>query len=138
MSKRQKAGFQPARCPVRGEGHRSGTGDIDTAGQPIVAESRQLDLLGYSPVPHFDGPDIEPTDEIRLTGQLQRVAEIMGDGKRRTLREIADAARCSEASASARLRDLRKPRFGALRVERYKEPGRPGVWLYSVAREGQR
>jgi hypothetical protein len=41
----------------------------------------------------------------------------MKDGKYRTLRQIADATGCLETSASARLRDLRKPKFGAYSVD---------------------
>jgi hypothetical protein len=42
----------------------------------------------------------------------------MLDGRWRTLRQISDATGSPEASVSARLRDMRKPRFGASTVDR--------------------
>jgi len=67
----------------------------------------------------FDGADYVPErDDIRLTGQLLRVWNVMSDGKWRTLREISDLTNDPEASISAQLRHLRKPRFGGHEVER--------------------
>jgi hypothetical protein len=67
----------------------------------------------------FDGITFIPErDEVRLTGQLARVWDLMLDGKWRTLREIADSANATEASVSARLRDMRKQRFGSHEIER--------------------
>jgi len=67
----------------------------------------------------FDGITFVPErDEIRLTGQLARVWDLMIDGRWRTLREIADSVNGTEASVSARLRDMRKQRFGSHEIER--------------------
>lgn len=67
----------------------------------------------------FDGRTYKSEhDKARLSGQLLRVLEAMNDGEWRTLRELSDEADGSEASVSARLRDLRKPRFGAWTVDR--------------------
>ena len=68
----------------------------------------------------FDGPTFEEThDADRLMGQLGKVYQCMKDGKFRTLAEIKAAIECgSEAGISARLRDLRKPRWGGHTVER--------------------
>lgn len=75
--------------------------------------------------PHFDGATYEPgADHARLTGQLARVLDLMRDGKWRTLGQIAEAVQGSEAGVSARLRDLRKPRFGAYMVDRERVEGR--------------
>jgi len=72
----------------------------------------QLDL-------RFDGADYNRTrDDARLTGQILRVWECMCDGKWRTLRDIAQETGDPEASVSAQLRHLRKPRFGNYTVER--------------------
>ncbi len=57
-------------------------------------------------------------DLVRLTGQLLRVFAIMSDGQWRTLRTIQDHVGGSEAGVSARLRDLRKDKFGGHNVER--------------------
>ncbi|MGE0151762.1 MAG: hypothetical protein AB7R90_04040 [Reyranellaceae bacterium] len=56
--------------------------------------------------------------------QLEAVWQVMQDRQWHTLAEIAEQAGCPQASASARLRDLRKSAFGARRIERqYVGPG---------------
>lgn len=77
------------------------------------------------PVVHFDGATFEPSrDARRLAGQHSRVMALMRDGRWRTLKAIAAATHDPEASISARLRDLRKDRFGGHGVERrYIERG---------------
>lgn len=67
----------------------------------------------------FDGATIDQEFDVeRLTGQLKRVYQLMSDGQWRTLREIQDIVGGSEAGVSARLRDLRKSRWGGFEVER--------------------
>lgn len=85
-----------------------------------------------SPVKHlFDGETFDKTlDGPRLNRQLDRVFALMSDGKYRTLREIAEAVGGSEAGVSARLRDLKKPRFGSYRVGRVRQAS--GVHYYKV------
>lgn len=82
----------------------------------------------------FDGNTFnEERDSSRLLGQLARVKGLMRDGKWRTLVEIADTISAPGASISARLRDLRKQRFGAYKVER-RLRGEPklGIWEYRM------
>ncbi len=68
---------------------------------------------------YFDGETYEPEfDRSRLTGQLMRVYSVVRDGRWHTLRELSEECGGSEASVSARLRDLRKVRFGEHTVER--------------------
>lgn len=63
-------------------------------------------------------------DGKRLHHQHHRVLAFMRDGKFHTLAEIAAYTKDPEASVSARLRDLRKPRFGSHEIERlYVERG---------------
>jgi hypothetical protein len=50
--------------------------------------------------------------------QLVRVRELMRDGKERTLAEISEITGDPEASVSARLRDLRRPKYGLWTVRR--------------------
>jgi hypothetical protein len=86
------------------------------------------------PVPDFDGGTYRrPFDHTRLAGQLRRVYDVMADGRWRTLAELAELAKAPEASVSARLRDLRKPEFGAFHVEHRRE-GDPsdGLWAYRL------
>jgi hypothetical protein len=54
----------------------------------------------------------------------------MADGNWRTLGQIAALVGGSEASVSARLRDLRKKRFGGYDIER-KHVG-DGLWSYRM------
>lgn len=68
---------------------------------------------------HFSGKTFnQERDGIRLTGQYLRVSQLMQDGQWRSLSDIAKATKDPEASVSARLRDLRKERFGSHTVER--------------------
>jgi hypothetical protein len=72
-------------------------------------------------------------DGARLSSQLKRVRDLMLDGQWRTLREIQLACGGSEAGTSARLRDLRKPRFGGFCVERRRAEGEnSGLWEYRL------
>lgn len=75
----------------------------------------------------FDGKTYEPSDGPRLGAQ---VASLMRDGQWRTLYEIAHATGCPTQSVSARLRDLRKPRYGSHHVERRRVSA--GVFQYRV------
>jgi hypothetical protein len=84
-----------------------------------------------SSILQFDGATFDPElDGPRLTTQLARVLDLMLDGRARTLRHIADTIGASEASVSARLRDLRKSRFGAYVVERKRVAG--GLHTYRI------
>jgi len=67
----------------------------------------------------FDGADYNRArDDARLTGQILRVWNCVSDGGWRTLKQIAQETNDPEASVSAQLRHLRKPRFGGYTVER--------------------
>lgn len=78
----------------------------------------------------FDGATLRPElDHKRLSGQLSRVWTLCRDGRWRTLGEIASTTGSPESSVSARLRDLRKMRFGGHLVDR-RHRGEPGSGLY--------
>lgn len=82
--------------------------------------------------PDFDGDTYEPKlDGCRLHAQLQDVHLLMADQNWRTLREIASATDHPEASISARLRDLRKFRFGGFTVER-RRSNQGGTFEYRL------
>ncbi len=70
-------------------------------------------------------------DGARLSAQLDAVKALMADSSWRTLAQIADAVKAPEASVSARLRDLRKPKHGAFLVER--EHVSRGLFRYRVS-----
>ena len=78
-------------------------------------------LRGDPPVAHFDGKTYERNHDFkRLTGQNLKVFSCMKDGVWRTLSEIEEALGDghSQAGISARLRDLRKEKFGSHTVDR--------------------
>jgi len=67
----------------------------------------------------FDGITyVHERDSARLGDQMAAVLSVMADGKWRTLADIASETNAPEASVPARLRDLRKPRFGGHTVNR--------------------
>ena len=79
----------------------------------------------------FDGITYDHRlDQARLTGQLLRVFELMRDGKWFTLERLREICGGTTQSLSARLRDLRKPRFGAYTVERRRRTA--GTWEYRL------
>lgn len=98
-----------------------------------IPPMRQTTFL--SDVPEFSGVTYSPSlDRGRLQTALARVYRLMSDGRERTLAEIAQVVGCSEAGASARLRDLRKPRFQAdypnAGVSSRRRSG--GTWVYRM------
>jgi hypothetical protein len=67
----------------------------------------------------FDGRTYSPErDYDRLNGQLKRVFDFMRDRAWHTIPQIAEAAGGSPQAVSARLRDLRKAKYGNHTVER--------------------
>lgn len=76
----------------------------------------------------FDAP---AEDHGRLRGQMLRVYKAMSDGQWHTLDEICVATgERRDASVSARLRDLRKDRFGGFTVERRRRSS--GTYEYRM------
>lgn len=71
-------------------------------------------------------------DKGRLVRQLWKVKRLMLDGRWRTLEEIAEATESPPASVSARLRDLRKDKFGGYVVERRRKTPGSGLYEYRV------
>lgn len=82
----------------------------------------------------FDGSDYVPSlDDARLTGQILRVFECMKDGQWRTLAEIERATGDPQASISAQLRHLRKPRWNSHVVEKRNRGDREhGLYEYRL------
>lgn len=97
----------------------------------------------------FDGTTYEPTlDGERLGTQLARVFGIMCEARTSdqwlTLEQIARlilgrwGVKASEASVSARLRDLRKERYGGHKVHRRRVKGADGLFEYQLEPAGQK
>ena len=100
------------------------------------------DLFSYVP-PALPSPPREKAfsgatydhrfDYERLHGQLKAVFDLMRDGRWRTLSDIGTAVEGSEASLSARLRDLRKAKYGAHQIQRESVGG--GLFRYRMVME---
>lgn len=83
----------------------------------------------------FDGDDYVPgRDDPRLRAQVFRIFVAMIGGDWRTLREIAQITGDPEASISAQLRHLRKPRFGRYVLTK-RHRGDPAAGLYEYRLE---
>lgn len=81
----------------------------------------------------FGGDTFDPAlDEDRLRRQLAAVRAEMFDGQWHTLHQLSLIVGAPEASVSARLRDLRKPKFGGFVVERRRVPGGNGLHIYRM------
>jgi len=93
--------------------------------------------------PDFDGETYDPAyDKNRLKRQLGRVFETMRGGLWRSLSDIEHSLRStlnvsvSEASISARLRDLRKKQHGGYIVERRARDRAKGLFEYRLLSAG--
>ena len=96
----------------------------------------QQDLFDKHPLPRasFDGAEYIPAfDAERLSAQLRRVFDLMRDGQWRSLDAIHGITGDPHASISARLRDLRKPKFGGhtLESQRFGDKSR-GFYKYRL------
>lgn len=79
----------------------------------------------------FDGATYVPTrDGTRLNRQLDIVRKAMLDMREHTLSELSMLTRGTTASISARLRDLRKPKYGGYTIIRSSLGG--GIHSYRM------
>jgi biotin operon repressor len=83
----------------------------------------------------FDGITYDAArDEVRLSRQLQNVKQILSDNRWHTLSEISQRIGGSEAGISARIRDLKKEKFGGHKIE--KNHIANGLWRYRLSSDG--
>ena len=89
------------------------------------------------PATTFDGKTYDPAhDHDRLKKQLGRVWHWTINGGWSTLAELAQLTGAPEASVSARLRDLRKPKFGGYIIDRRRRGlASNGLWEYRMRRK---
>lgn len=81
----------------------------------------------------FDGETIDATrDSARLGHQLALVRRVLADGRWITLDRLSLVTGAPAASVSARIRDLRKARFGAHTIERRRVAHTRGLWEYRM------
>lgn len=89
---------------------------------------------------NFDGKTFSQVlDGVRLTGQLLAVYSSLSCGQWLTFKEIQamnaarDQRHDSEAGISARIRDLRKEKFGSHIIERRRRgSATSGIWEYRL------
>jgi len=74
----------------------------------------------------------EEIDGPRVEKQHETIRDYMLSSLWRTLSEIAATTGYPEASVSAQLRHLRKPRFGAYSVQKRRRVADKGTWEYLV------
>ena len=106
-------------------------------GKPLASAQAELFTYGVAPGVYeyrFSGPGQVQADQAPMGRQLEAVLSLMRDGRWRTLREICDAIDNigDPQSISARLRDLRKERFGSWTVDRRIRAGTSRVREYRV------
>ncbi len=84
--------------------------------------------------PNFDGDTyVRRLDRSRLQSQLNSLKLYLSqDGGWHTLEALSGNLGHSIQSISARLRDLRKPKFGGYEIARRRVPGHRGLWEYSL------
>lgn len=93
----------------------------------------EIDLFSWQPPKEtaFGGETYEADQDYeRLSLQLRKVFELMKDGRWRTIGEICEHCKYPQQSVSARLRDLRKEKYGAHTVERNRVSA--GTYEYRV------
>lgn len=93
--------------------------------------------------PEPDGESYNPCEDgQRLRTQHEIVLEIMSDGQWRTFDQIVKQiydryeVMASPNGVSARLRDLRKPKFGEHTVDKRRVEGHQGLFEYRVVVRG--
>lgn len=102
-----------------------------------MSEASLFDAIPSPNPEHFDGDAYDPIeDDVRLTGQLQRVFHLMSDGAWHTVSQIVSMTGDPATSLPAQLRHLRKDRFGSYLVERRKVEGSRGLYQYRLGAKG--
>jgi len=93
----------------------------------------KADAATSAPDELFDGKTYDPAlDGDRLRRQLGRTWEALRNGEWLTLFELSVKTADPEASLSARIRDLRKEKFGSYKVLRRRRDGEGGLWEYRM------
>jgi hypothetical protein len=101
------------------------------AAHDIAVARINAELGEADPAAHFDGKTYDPAlDRGRLRRQLGRVFDRLTDGGWHTLSDLASWSRGSEAGVSARLRDLRKRKFGSWIIDDQRLEA--GLWGYRM------
>ena len=85
----------------------------------------------------FDGATyVRNRDFSRLTTQLEKVKAILLDYEPHRIDEIEQLVGCRSAGVTARVRDLRKEKFGGFRIDSWADPHDPSLWWYWMRKSG--
>jgi hypothetical protein len=88
--------------------------------------------------PVMDGATFsEPEDGNRLRAQLAAVRAAMSDGEWHTLADLEKLTGAPQASVSARLRDLRKQKFGGHQIDRQRVEDGNGLHEYRMVLDSE-
>lgn len=99
----------------------------------VISTMPLFGVPGQQPWAEPDGRTYERAKDMpRLGRQAARVFNLMQDGRWRTLGDISHITCAPESSASARLRDFRKPKFGLHVVNRRRRTERGGTFEYQL------
>ena len=120
-----------SQCAWCGYAEQNGHAPLCLAGYTVEAPRPPKPTI---PAPWFDGNTFEPRLDLgRLGRQMLEVYRTMADGTWRTLQELSDLTDNPEVSVSARLRDLRKERWGSNTIERRRRgDGKVGLFEYRL------
>ena len=94
---------------------------------------KQLTIEDYLKTARYEGP-VNAADCERLEGQTRAIFNLMVDECWRTLAEIEGITGYPQASISAQLRHLRKPRFGSHTINKRRRGINGGTWEYNLER----
>lgn len=83
---------------------------------------------------HDYGEKVKGPEDQDLYAQHRRVYDAMRDGQWRSLARVVQMTGDPATSVAARLRDLRKERFGAYTVQAKRFPGQG--WKYRLGAKG--
>ncbi len=125
-----KTSVRLPKCQAPDSGRESVAGSPSVRGEADVNTFLQPSLLDLSPA--FDGPCYDPAlDQARLTKQIGRVYAALCLAGWWTLSELHAYTGDPEASISAHLRHLRKPRFGSHQIDKRRR-AEGGTWEYRL------
>lgn len=104
--------------------------DFSRPVEPNYPPGHNKTVINQTTKVYFSGSDIDAKlDNQRLSLQIVQIFNLMKDGAYRTLTEIAQATKYSEASISAQLRNLRKTIYGGHKISK-RRTGRPNRGLF--------
>lgn len=105
-----------------------------TGTQLTLQDAERERAAGGNPHLVFDGSTYDAEHDLaRLSTQFEKVRAAMLSGKWFTLGELQKICGGSESGISARVRDLKKKKFGSYPVERRRRgEAKRGLWEYRI------